>query len=127
MKIYLYLILNIFLSFSLSLEKDKLNEQIINDDEIKLIYEGNIFNNTIIEFDDDYIITQIIWTKKEDYKYNYLLGVFEVSNDTTFMEGIPIEIIREKGELEETNILNINSQNSLKYLRYIPPNQNIWI
>ncbi len=124
MKIYLYLILNIFLSFSLSLEKDKLNEQIINDDEIKLIYEGNIFNNTIIEFDDDYIITQIIWTKKEDYKYNYLLGVFEVSNDTTFMEGIPIEIIREKGELEETNILNINSQNSLKYLRYIPPNKN---
>ena len=124
MKIYLYLILNIFLSFSLSLEKDKLNEQIINDDEIKLIYKGNIFNNTIIEFDDDYIITQIIWTKKEDYKYNYLLGIFEGSNDPSFSDAFPIAIIKEQEKLNEVNYVDVNVPTFYKYIRYIPPNKN---
>ena len=124
MKIYLCLILNIYLSFSLTLDKSKINQQILKADENELIYEGDIKINSFLEFDEDYIITKITWTKKQDYKYNYLLGVFEGSNDADFMEGIPIGIIREKEEFEETNELDITSKNSLKYIRYIPPNKN---
>ena len=57
-------------------------------------------------------------------KYNYLLGVFEISNEESFMEGIPIGLILEKEELKETNDINLSSKISLKYLRYVPPNKN---
>ena len=80
-------------------------------------------NNTI-EFDQDYIITLISWTKKDDYKYNYLLGVFQGSNEPSFMNGIPIGIIKEKDGLKELNHLNIFSPDSFKYIRNIPPNTN---
>ena len=124
MKIYLCLILNIYLAFSLTLEKSKLNQEILKEDDIELIYEGNLKINSYLEFDENYIITKITWTKEQDYKYNYLLGVFEGSNEESFMEGIPIGIIKEKEELEETNELEITSKNSVKYIRYIPPNKN---
>ena len=124
MKMYLYLILNIYLAFSLTLEKSKLNLEIPKEEEIELIYEGNLKINSSLEFDEEYIITKITWTKEQDYKYNYLLGVFEGSNEVSFMEGIPIGIIREKEELEDTNELEITSKNSMKYIRYIPPNKN---
>ena len=31
---------------------------------------------------------------------------------------------KEKGELDTINYLNVDSSNSFKYLRYIPPNKN---
>ncbi len=80
-------------------------------------------NNTI-EFEEEYIITKIAWPKKDDYKYNYLLGIFEGSNEPSFMNGIPIGIIKEKDELNEFNYLDIFSPNSFKYIRYNPPNRN---
>lgn len=81
-------------------------------------------NNNIIEIDKNMIITQISWTKTEDYIFNYLLGVFEASNDPSFKEAIPIAIIKEQGEFNEINYIDINTPNTYKYIRYIPPNKN---
>jgi len=136
MKVYLYIILNIFFVFITCLNENKIDREIkykiinyplsssnSNED----IYEPDLQlteENAIIELESDFIITQISWTKKDSYKYNYLLGVFEASNEPSFEQGIPIGIIKEQGDLDTINYLNIESPNSFKYLRYIPPNKN---
>ena len=136
MKVYLYIILNIFFLFAVCLNENIIDREIkykiikyplsssnSNEDTFEpdlQLSEGN----AIIELDSDFIITQISWTKKDSYKYNYLLGVFEASNDPSFEQGIPIAIIKEKGDLDTINYLNVDSPNSFKYLRYIPPNKN---
>lgn len=138
MKQYLYLFLNICLSISASLNEAKNYKEIkykfrktsfttdyLKDSfnpELKLSQEN--LDNNIIELESDYIITQISWTRKDNYKYNYLLGVFEGSNDPSFMDGIPIAIIKEQGNFNEINYIDINSPFSFKYIRYTPPNKN---
>jgi hypothetical protein len=54
------------------------------------------------------------------------LGVFEGANDRHFKDAIPIGIIKEKENenLDLINYLNINTNSSYKYIRYIPPNKN---
>ena len=84
--------------------------------------ENPKINSNIIELDSDYIITQISWTKNENYDLNYLLGVFEGSNDPSFKYPIPLAIIKEKDN--ELNYINISTPYSYKYIRYIPPNRN---
>ena len=112
MKVYLYIILNIFFLFAVCLNENIVDREIkykiikyplsssnSNEDTFEpdlQLSEGN----AIIELDSDFIITQISWTKKDSYKYNYLLGIFEASNDPSFEQGIPIAIIKEKGELD---------------------------
>jgi hypothetical protein len=109
----LYFIISIFLPtfiFSVKIEKIK---------EISTSKE-----NGIIEIDQNYIITQISWAKTKDYKFDYLLGVFEASDDPSFKDGIPIAVIKEQGEFTEVNYLDVSMPKPSKYLRYIPPNAN---
>ena len=87
--------------------------------EISISEEKNI-----IEIEENYIITQISWTKTEDYILNYVLGVFEASNDSSFKNAIPIAIIKEQGKFNEVNFIDLNILNTYKYIRYIPPNKN---
>ena len=131
MKNFICLMLTIYLAFSLKIDRSKtikeikLKKKLIGEEnQLKQIYQGALPENYTIEFDEDYIITQISWTKKDNYKYNYLLGIFEGSNDKSFLNGIPIGIIKEKDGLNEINYLDIISPNSFKYIRYIPPNKN---
>ena len=109
----LYPIFSIFLSTVIFLVKTQKVK------EIKISEEDGI-----IEIEENYIITQISWTKTEDYLLNYLLGVFEVSNDRAFKNGIPIAIIKEEGKFNEVNYIDINTPNTYKYIRYIAPNKN---
>ena len=82
------------------------------------------FYNNIIELESKYIITKISWIKRENNKFNYLLGVFEGANDPNFKDAIPIGIIKENENLDIINFLKINTNISYKYIRYIPPNKN---
>ena len=109
----LYLILSLFLTtFIFLVEAEKLTELTISEED------------GIIEIDPNYIITQISWTKNEDYLLNYLLGVFEASNDRTFSNSIPIALIKEEGIFNEVNFIDINIPNTYKYIRYTAPNKN---
>ena len=127
MKTFLYLIFNIYFAKSLLIKEEEKDGKIKNQEEpeIVLIYEGSLENKKFIEIKPNYIITQINWTKKEDYSLNYLLGVFEGSKENSFIDGIPIGIIKPKGELNKINNLEINTSETFKYIRYIPPNRNL--
>ena len=143
MNIFLFLILNIYFKFCISLEetvkikeikynlrkikiqkdkKESLNEKIKNKNGFKLSNENFLNRNTFIEIEPNFIITKIIWEKTVDDNFNYLLGIFEGSNDETFLDSIPISIIKEP--IKKINYLDINISKKYKYIRYIPPNKN---
>ena len=127
MKTYIYLLLSLTFVYNISLKSSKkgslrgnfFDEPIQNMLEIKYS-----INNNIIELEPDYIITKIGWTKREDYKFNYLLGIFEGSNDPSFLDAVPIAMIKEQGNLNAINYIDVNIPRVYKYIRYIPPNQN---
>ena len=58
--------------------------------------EYTIKDDKTMELNSNYIITKIAWTKKEDNKLNYLLGVFEIANDPSFSDAIPIAMIKDQ-------------------------------
>ena len=107
-------------SSSLSLDKpeDNLNQK---DSNLKLA-DGEFNSSEIMELESDFIITQIRWNKKEDYDLNYLLGIFEGANDPSFKDAVPLGMI--KGEIKVVNYIDVNTSNTYKYVRYIPPNKN---
>ena len=142
MKIYLIIILTLGLNFSISLDKTtnigeikfklkkysspehfKINLNTKKHKE-KLSHENLLNRNSIIEIKPNYIITGIKWKKIDNYKKNYLLGVFEGSNDESFMDGTPIAILKEQLLSKNVNYIHLNSSKSYKYIRYIPPNKN---
>jgi len=137
MKIFSCLILIIYITVIISLKENKINKEIkykyknfnnhpnLDEPELKQANaEESLGQNKIIELEPDFIVTKISWTKKENYKFNYLLGIFEGANDLSFMDGIPIGIIKEEGSLEGPNYVNIDFPFSFKYIRYVPPNRN---
>ena len=111
MKLYLLFII-FFPTIIFSLKAEKIKEIAVSE------------KNNIIELGENNIIAQISWTKTDDYDLNYLLGVFEGSNDPSFKNGIPIAIIKENGKFNEVNFIDINAPEPFKYIRYIPPNSN---
>ena len=137
MKVY-FLILNLCVVVILSLNDSKIDKEIqfiIKKDNNNLLrnLKGNLkpvksenqnINENIIELDPDYFITQISWTKNENYDLNYLFGIFEGSNDSSFKNPIPIAMIKNKDNFSKMNYINISTPNSFKYIRYVPPNKN---
>ena len=113
MRLFLFLILNIYLIGALSL--NRLNSKYLSD-------ENEFDMNEVIELEDDFVISQIRWTKSKDYDLNYLLGIFEGANDPSFKDAVPLAMI--KGEIKVVNYIDINTTNTYKYVRYIPPNKN---
>ena len=94
-------------------------------DDIELTHTVN--NNNIIELNSYYIINQIIFSKVDNNPYNYLLGIFEASNYSTFSDTLPIAIIKEEHVQNYNDIqinIDINVPSPYKYIRYIPPNTN---
>ena len=86
-------------------------------------------NNDIIELDSFYIINKIIGKKTRANKYssNDLLGIFEASNDITFLDALPIAIIKEENIINDEKpdeiSININIPTPYKYISYIPQNK----
>jgi len=137
MKFFSCLILIIYASFISSLNhngisreikyklKNANNPQNLDESELKRSNaEESLGQNKIIELESDFIVTKISWTKKENYKFNYLLGIFEGANDPSFIDGIPIGIIKEEGSLDGSNYVDVDFPFSFKYIRYVPPNRN---
>ena len=80
-------------------------------------------NGNIIVLNTASIITQIKATKKNSNPYNYLLGIFEASNDISFSDGFPIAMIKED-VINDPNTITIEAKckEAYKYIRYLPPN-----
>ena len=130
MKIIFFCICNILLICSIKQKSkyDLKNPSSSFSSTVKLLNQNesnsnNEFNSSeVIELESEFIITQLRWTKKEDYDLNYLLGIFEGANDPSFLDAVPLAII--KGEIKVINYIDINTTNTYKYVRYIPPNKN---
>ena len=122
--ILLILSINIIINISLNSEQNyKSKEKFLNKQIQKIFEIKYIIDNNIITLSDDYIITRISWTKKDDYKFNYLLGIFEGDNDPSFSNAVPIAMIKEVDNFNQENYIDIIPK-VYKYIRYIPPNKN---
>ncbi|MCQ2965054.1 MAG: CotH kinase family protein, partial [archaeon] len=77
-----------------------------------------------IELEKAQRITKIGWAQKKGDKKNYLLGVFEGSNDEAFIDAIPLFMITEEGKAEKMNYAEIKVNYAFKYLRYVGPNNS---
>ena len=117
MKIYILFLLNLILINSIPINPKRNLRQ----DASEIEYTSN---NGVFEIKSDSVVTQISWTKKDNYKYNYLLGIFEGASDSSFSDAVPIAIIKEKGSFNEVNYIDVTVPNAYKYIRYIPPNTN---
>ena len=79
--------------------------------------EFTILDNHTVELNtDDHIITRISWTKN---KYNYVAGIFDAANDPTFLDAVPIAIIKDQEGSD--HYVDVNVQKFYKYLRYNAP------
>ena len=76
-------------------------------------------NNGIIEIKSEDIITQIGWTKREEYKYNYLLGIFEGANVQSCSDAVPIVMLRAQGGLNEVNYIDVNILDTYHQIKII--------
>ena len=52
---------------------------------------------------------------------DYLLGVFQGSNDKTFFDAFPLYMIKEEIEPEKLNFFEISCSKAFKYVRYVGP------
>ena len=98
---------------------------IIYSEDSELTY--NINNKDIIELNSYYIIERIKFSKSSDNPLDYLLGIFEASNYSTFSDALPIAMIKEddiSNSIDNELSININVPYSYKYIRYNPPNSN---
>ena len=97
----------------------------ISSDNIEIAFTVNNIN--IFELDSFYIIEQIKFQKISDDPFDYLLGIFEGSNYTTFSDALPIGMIKE-AELSDSNSIEVNININVflpyKYNRYNPPKSN---
>ena len=138
MKIFFFIIISFHFIDSLFIDEENINKEIkykikniqisknslLDETNLKISEDDLFSNNYTIELVEDYVITQIKWTKKQNYDLNYLLGIFEGANDPSFNDAVPLAMIKEQGKFNEVNFIDINSSSTYKYLRYIPPNKN---
>ena len=134
-KILFLLILVIFCLYSLNCQLDsKLNGIPISSDSdinnIQNAFDGNLqteFRSSSengwvgLEFSTPVKITQIGWAQKSVDIKDYLLGIFEGSNDISFFDSIPIYMITSQIQTNQMNIVKISSTQTFKYIRYIGP------
>ena len=80
-----------------------------------------IISKNKFELDSYYIIEQIKFSKSNENPFDYLFGIFEGSNYNTFLDALPIGMIKENGVSDSSNdklTINIEVLNSYKYIRY---------
>ena len=119
MKIYILLLLNFILINSIAINPNRKRNLRQEGTEIEYTSSGGVY-----QLKSESVITQISWSKKDNYKYNYLLGIFEGASDSTFSDAVPIAIINEKGSFTDVNYIDVTVPKAYKYIRYIPPNTN---
>ena len=137
MRIYFLLFLILILNFSISIYEPKTKEiqYIIKKFSVsqenkpsnlkqkeKTSQKNYIDKNYILEIESNKIIKSISFKTKSNNKNDYLLGLFEASNELSFINSTPIATIK-KLNSKGKNIIEINSSILYKYIRYIPPNK----
>ena len=78
-----------------------------------------------LKLDSKYLITKLgVAFPKDSTKNDYLLGIFEGSNDPSFEDPIVLYMLTEEMTLGEINYISINTNRRYKYIRYIGPEKS---
>ena len=88
-------------------------------DNLDLSYK--IISKNIFELDSYYIIEQIKFLKSSENPFDYLLGKFDGSNYSTFLDALPIDMIKKNNVSDSSNnelTIDIEAPNSYEYIRY---------
>ena len=94
---------------------------IINADDSQIATATTSAN--IIDLGSDNYITKIEATTTNGNPYNYLLGLFEGSTDSSFSDGFPIAMINDEVVDHPSSIsVTANCKTAYRYIRYLPPN-----
>ena len=88
----------------------KNNETIYNDNRM-----------LVVELLKYYRITKICFKHNQRDESNYLLGIFDASNNTTFFDALPIYMITKKINRSKLFCTIINQTEKYKYIRYKSP------
>ena len=94
------------------------NSQKLNLTEIPSVNYTNSIKWIGFSLSSPYIITKIIWSFKDNFTQNQLLGIFEGSNEPSFNDSIPLYIFKEESSI---NCIQIESKSSFQYIRYVSP------
>lgn len=121
-------------SFSLDISDHLLTGNIISSDYISTNTLNAFDNNTHTSFKSFYekcwigldllsehYITKIGWAQNYNDKSNYILGIFEGSNDANFFHAFPLYMIKEEGKINEINYADILTTKPFRYIRYVGP------
>ena len=94
------------------------------------LFEEDVSTKFILSSKDSWVglelsspakITKIGFTHSSSEPKDYLLGIFEGSNDRAFYDAFPLFMIKEEIEQDKINFFPISCSKSFKYLRYISP------
>ena len=76
-----------------------------------------------LKFDFQYTITKIGYLHKESNGADYILGLFEGANDESFIDSVPLFMIKNQNLENQMNYININVTKPFKFIRYIGPTE----
>ena len=107
----------------ISSDSNSQNAQNAFDGNIQTEFRSSSQNGWVgLEFSSPVKISQIGWAQKGFDAKDYLLGIFEGSNDRTFFDSIPLYMIKEQGQSNQINLIQVSCTQTFKYIRYIGPN-----
>ena len=94
--------------------------------EIKL--EGKKLSSGIqssqgLELSSSIKITKIGFSLLSSEPKDYLLGVFQGSNDETFFDSFPLYMIKEEMEPNKLHLIQISCNQKFQYIRYASPDE----
>ena len=75
-----------------------------------------------LDLGEKHIITSVAYCPRENEEDRLVLGVFEGSNDSTFIEAIPLLLITEEAPFNEMTKKEVDCSRGFRYVRYVGPN-----
>ena len=133
--IYIFVLISIFCIYSfkcqtyskltgtpISSESDTQNAQNAFDGNLQTEFRSTSQNGWVgLELSYPAKISQIGWAQKGTDSKDYILGIFEGANDSSFFDAIPLHMITSQGQSNQINLIQISCTQTFKYIRYIGP------
>ena len=106
----------------ISLESDRSLVQNAFDGNFQTEFKSSSVKGWIgLEFSSPIKVSQIGWAQKGNDVKDYMLGIFEGSNDKSFFDSIPLYMITSAGQTNQINLISISCSQTFKYIRYVGP------
>ena len=75
-----------------------------------------------LDLGEKHVITSVAYCPREDQEHRLLLGVFEGSNDSGFVDAVPLLLITKSAPSNKMTEIAIDCSWGFRYVRYVGPN-----